>query len=346
MNSRPLRRTVVPAAISGLAAVTLVACSSSSGPNGGDAGSDGKNLTSVSINAGWPTTVPYFTPVLVAQKQGFFARHGLHVSIDNGSGSQTALQAVATGKDLLAWADLTTTAAAISAKLPIKAVADVQPKGDYAVVSLAKTNITKPSDLKGKHVGSTPSGSDATMLPALLGTNSMSKGDVTVDSLPGDSKLGALLAGKVDAISGQGYYYASLIKSKGGDPRELLAANFNANVIGHGWVANAKVSAQDGPRITEFLAAYHEALDATFKDVKAACKIFLDSGVVGYTASLCEDQLNGWHELLTDPAVDGKPWGYNADSLWQQSLDVLVKYQNVTALSLPTYYTNAYLPKS
>lgn len=312
------RLAVVGAAL--LAGAGLVAC----GGAGGDAkSSDGGKTEQVDVALDWNTYVAYHAPFLVAQDKGYFADEGLDVKLHLTAGSRDAALAVGTGKQDIGWVDLSTAAATMLADVPIEGVATVQAKGATALVVKDDSPIRAPDDLRGKRIGSTPAGSDATLLPAFLKANGLTTDDVDVVNLPANGKLAALLSGKVDAISGQGYYYASALGEQDEASRSILYADHGLNVLDHGFVANASFARDDASEVTAFLRAYRKALDDTVRDPAAACDLLVEEAGPSTNADMCREQLTGFAELL--PAAGGR-WGANDPELWQRTVDVLRTY--------------------
>src|SRR5690606_2263982 len=110
--------------------------------------------------------------------------------------------------------NLTTAAQSIAKGVPIKSVATIANKGASALV-FKEGIINDVKDLIGKRIGTTAGGSDAQILPAFFNKNGIEASQVTLVNLPGDAKLGALLTGQIDVVSGDGYYYIALAAERG-----------------------------------------------------------------------------------------------------------------------------------
>jgi len=311
-----IARRAAAAVVALLLSCALAACGGA-GADGEDAGGDGAQRLDVALD--WNTYVPYHAPLLLAAEKGYFADEGLDVELHLTAGSRDASLAVGTGKQDVGWVDLSTAAATMLAGVPIEGVATVQAKGSTALVVADDSPIRSPADLAGKRIGSTPSGSDATLLPAFLKANGLTTDDVEVVNLPANGKLAALLSGKVDAISGQGYYYAAALREQDATARSILYADHGLNVLDHGFVANRRFAAAEGPRVTAFLRAYRKALDETVADPAAACELLVRAAGPSTNEQLCREQLAGFAELLPR----GGRWGENDPRLWERTVEVL-----------------------
>jgi NitT/TauT family transport system substrate-binding protein len=305
---------------------------------------DAQNQPLVKVNLGFATYVPYTAPFLIAEKKGYFKDAGIAVDLHNGTASAGAVQAVAAGNDDLAWVDLATAATAASQGNPVISVANLQPKGELGLISLKSLNIKTPKDIIGKRVGSNPAGSDPVLLKIFLNANKINASDIKVENVPGNSRLPLLLAKQIDLVSGQGFHYETLLTEQKQESNVILYGDYGANLIGHGMVANSTTLASKGPAIKAFLTGLKRGLEDTQKDVKAACQVFLDTKVIGFTLEMCVQELDGWFPLLTMPETKGKPFGYNSDEIWAGTMEKLETYGDVKHQDRSKYYTNAYLP--
>src|SRR5215470_3160945 len=117
----------------------------------------------------WGGHAPFF----VAVEKGFFAGRGLEVAIQDGKGSRITATVVGEGKDDFGFADAASVAALISQGLGAKVIAVLMGKNPNGIVFLEGTEIKRPKDLEGKTIGTSPGGSDATLLNAFLVKNNV-----------------------------------------------------------------------------------------------------------------------------------------------------------------------------
>lgn len=308
-------------------------------------GAHAVGATPVRLALDWTSYVAYHAPLLVAEQQGYFKKEGLDVTFQLTRGSKDGALAVGTGQADMGWVDLSTAMYSILSKVPIKAVATVQQKNATGLIVLASSTIRKPVDLRGRRIGSTPGGSDSTVLPAFLAANGLRESDLTIVNLPSSGKLASLMAGKVDAVSGQGWYFGSAVDATGKQSRTLLYADFGINLLDHGFIASDSFIGADKPTITHFLRAYQKGLQYTIANPAAACKLVVDKAGVGLTQDLCERQLKRWLTLLSDDASAKQRWGWNDPDVWNKTLGFLEKYGGAPkADSVKGMYTDDFLP--
>ncbi|MGI8393127.1 ABC transporter substrate-binding protein [Leucobacter sp. W1038] len=295
------------------------------------------------LSLDWSTYVPYHAPFAVAAEQGLWEKYGLTVSETLPGGSGDAVLEVGTGKTDIAWADLSTAAASMLQEVPITAVAKVQEKNASGLTVLAGTTLESADDAKGLRIGSTPGGSDSTLLGAFLKANGIGESDVQVVSLPANGKFAALMTGEVDAISGQVYFYVSNAIAEGKDASGMSFSDMGLEVLDHGFVANNDFLDSTPEAITSFLAAYREALEITVSDPAAACEILTAKSDGAVLQDSCETQLDLWLPLVTAP--ESSDWGTSSEEDWDTTVDTLVEYGGATGTrAANTMFTNDLLP--
>ena len=337
---RPARMIKLPlTAVVTLLALGLTGCgaSQSSSPTGQN--------DEVKLSLDWSTYVPYHAPFIVAEEEGIFAKHGISVTESLAAGSKDAVLAVGTNQADIAWADLSTAASSMLADLPIKAVATVQEQNASGITVLEKTKFDSAQDVVGLRIGSTPGGSDSTLIGAFLKKNGIAKDQVEIVNLPSNGKFAALMTGKVDAISGQVYYYVSNAALEGKTAHGKSYSEMETDTLDHGFVASDDFISDNPEAIGKFLSAYREALEATKADPASACKTLSEHSDGAVSAESCETQLDLWLPLTT-PTND-TDWGLNDSEKWESTVDVLKTHGDAEG-SVPAseMFTNELLPST
>lgn len=333
------RRFVATAAAVLAAAGLLASCGSSQKSES----ASGPSKQDLKLSLDWSTAVPYHAPFALASADGIWAKHGLNVTETYPAGSGAAVVEVGSGKTDMAWADLSTAAASMLQKVPITAVAKVQDKNASGLTFLKGTNFSKASDIVGMSIGSTPGGSDSTLIGAFLNANGIKKSDVKVENMPANGKFAALMSGKIDAISGQVYYYVSSAEAQGKEAFGVSYSDMGLDVLDHGFVAADSFIKSHPDEIKSFLAAYREALQKTIADPVTACKDLVAQAKGAVKQADCEAQLKMWLPLTTSPT--DPHWGANDASGWTTTVDVLKKYGGATGSRAPeTMFDNDFLP--
>lgn len=302
--------------------------------------------TPVRVPLDWTTWVPFHAPILIALEKGYFKAEGLDVATTFTRGSKDSVIAVGTGQGDMAWVDLSTAMYSMLAGVPVKAVAQIQHKNATGLIVAANSNIFKPDDLKGHSIGSTPGGSDSTVLTAFLAANGLKLRDVTIVNVPADAKLAAFLTGKVDVISGQGWYYGAATAAQGKPSRVILDADFGFNLLDHGFIASDDFIKSHKLAITALLRAYHKALDDTIAHPDQACAVVVKNVPLNsLSQDLCNRQITAWLALLDSDASKKQRWGWNDLMVWRSTYDFLQNYDKVEKMkTVNDFYTDAMLP--
>ena len=136
--------------------------------------------------------------VLVAEQQGFFAKHGLDISTSNfTNGKQCLDTVVGGGADIATTAEAPTTAA-MMAKQPIAFLARMEYSDDKTLVATS-AHIATLADLKGKRIAFTPGTGSEIYTTLLLKRAHLTPADVTLVNLRPQDMVSALAAGSIDA---------------------------------------------------------------------------------------------------------------------------------------------------
>ena len=151
--------------------------------------------------AGWSKPITEVTPLLVDEDKGFYRAQGIALEYVPGAGSADAIRNILSGQADVAFSDPLTFFAAVDKGEKLRAIYDIYPQNVFNVVSLKGSNITKPSDLKGRKIGvySLASGTRQG-LQVLLQSAGLTEADVTV-VVTGVLNFAPLMQGQVDATA-------------------------------------------------------------------------------------------------------------------------------------------------
>lgn len=289
----------------------------------------------------WPPHVP----LIVAVEKGFFGAAGLNVEIRQGTGSGTTSQIVGQANYDIGHVNLSSAAQAMAKGVAIRSVATITAMGPPGMVfrpGLIKT----PNDVIGKRIGSTPGGSDSTILPAFLAANKIDPSQVRIVSMPGEAKLGALISNQIDIISADAIYFAALAIEKGVEVDQLTYGEFGANTIGYGFISSDAYIKSNGDTIRRFIAAAMQGYKYTEENLSEAVGLYRKSTGTTQTEKTVQDVYRGYLKLLKYRADErgGIYTGRNDPAVWTQTLDILSKYGGLTTNKAQSeFWTNEFL---
>jgi len=142
-----------------------------------------------------------FAPSLNAQAAGFFAKHGLDVTVLPGKGSAVAVQQVIAGRAIYGRGDPIAMVKAIAQGAPIVAFATIEHKSPIVIYSSPKSPVRNAKDMIGKTIGIAAKGSASdNILDMILAINGLPLDSVRREAIgnsPGG--WGLIQQGRVDA---------------------------------------------------------------------------------------------------------------------------------------------------
>jgi NitT/TauT family transport system substrate-binding protein len=192
------RRTTVTCAALAISALTLAACGSSSSGSGGGGGGGGSAAALPSLTLGSPGIPPVISGLLpyIAEKQGFYKKFGVNVTIKNFQTGTDATRAVSTGQIDAAIMPPAQLMELTAQGHPLVAMQG-QEVPDWAVVS-TDPSVNSCTALKGQTIGVDAIGGIRDIaLSQMLHTCNMSTDDVHEQAFPGNSNPQALIAGQL-----------------------------------------------------------------------------------------------------------------------------------------------------
>jgi len=130
----------------------LVACGGSAGTS---SPSSPATLTPVKLTLNFLAGGPQ-AGFMYAKKLGYYKSAGLDVTIEEGQGSATTAQLVASGRTDIGFADAPSIMQVRAKAGPIKIIAPILQTNGFAIISLKDKNITSVQDLIGKTIAVQP----------------------------------------------------------------------------------------------------------------------------------------------------------------------------------------------
>ena len=139
-------------------------------------------------------------PWFVASEKGFYAKRGLNVTIQPGTGSADTIRTIAAGGADVGFANVSTAIVGRSRGTPIVSVAQL---GYIAVTVLwrEETDIKTLKDLEGKSWAISPGQAQWFLLPALARINNLNFKSIKIEETAPPLQPAALLAKKTDFIT-------------------------------------------------------------------------------------------------------------------------------------------------
>jgi NitT/TauT family transport system substrate-binding protein len=214
------------------------------------------------------------SPLVLAADGGYFSRAGVDVQVDRGYGSADAVSKVASGAYDMAFADLGVVIQ-FNAKQGATKVIDVLQVYDVApmvILSLKKSNITKPADLAGKRIASPPGASSRVMFPAFAAANHIDVESVKWIDVTPQLRETLLVQGQTDATTALITDLAGLkhLNIAENDITVMRFSDYGVNIYGHALVTTQEFAAKHPDVVKKVGEGLTEALKASIANPSVA----------------------------------------------------------------------------
>jgi NitT/TauT family transport system substrate-binding protein len=277
-----------------------------------------------------------------AKELGYYDDVALDVTIEEGQGSATTAQLVASGGTDLGFADAAAAMGVRAQGGAVKIVAPILQTNGFAIISLADTGIETTADLVGKTIAVQPGSAQTALLDAVFQANGLTTDDVEVVNIDPAALVGTLLEGSVDAILAGADFQSVQIRDLGFEVNELFYRDIGVPTIGLSIIANDEFIAEHPDVVARFVEASLRGWDAARENPDAAAQSLVDTFVAGDKEQILK-QLNV--DLLLVCAPGAATLGAPPEENWQTTWDLLTTYQGLaTDLPAEDYYTTEFIP--
>lgn len=328
------------ATVMALAASAAMALSSCAGQPSSP-GPESNGLDKLPIRMNWTFEAadhPWFFAGMV---EGIYAKHGIELQPQEGTGSASTLQLVASGSDPVGLVDAGTMMGGVGKGLPVKSACVLAQRNPMSVIFPSDAGISSIRDLAGKTVAVTPGDSLSQIFPAVLAKNGMSEGDVKMVGLSDPAaKQNSVLTGASDAFLG--YYTLQLPaveQSSGKDMDHLSFSELGVDTLSMAIVTNTRWASQNEELLGRFIKATQESVDFVVANPEKAVDHFV-KGVPSFDKELAAKQIEATIPLLHTSATEGKPACLTDEADWKETQEILADNTGLPVKPLDQYYTN------
>ncbi len=287
----------------------------------------------------------YVSPMALAIEKGFYKDAGFDVSIEQGQGSATTVQTVASGVDTFGLADSATAVLGISAQnVPIKIVSVYNQTGTMGIIYHPDSNWNGDlTALKGKVVISSAGSADAKLLEPTLATAGMKVDDVQLQLVDFNARVPLFLQTPGSFLTGfqTGDYLR--VRSRLPDAKYIPYAKYGLIAYGIGLIARSEMIEKNPDFVKKFVTATRKGWEAAAKEPEAAVAASLKLYPDLSTDLLREGLKISLEEQLHTPATKGHPIGWTDEGDWKKMLEVLKTYSGLTPKAPSAYYTNQFI---
>lgn len=274
--------------------------------------------------------VPYYLPLFVADKYGYFKEQGLEVEFLYANASDI-LNNIAAGNVQFGFPNGDSVISARANGLPVKVVHSTYQRGIGATLFKNSSGIKTPADLVGKKVAVTSYGSpNYIQLQVMMSQIGKKIEDVNVQIVGTGAIIDALKSDQVDAVVFSALRYYAL-KNDGVDVGMIASDDFmpsHGNVL----VTSEAYLASNKAQVKGFITALDKAL-----------KHIIDGDPAKEVAMVIKDYtptFAGQEKLVTEiinevfiktlwqsPDTEKNGFGYGNIADWQKNIDIAVQYK-------------------
>jgi ABC-type nitrate/sulfonate/bicarbonate transport system substrate-binding protein len=337
-----MRKALVPAACAtAVTIVALAACSSSNStsataPPSEASASAGASTSApaqptVTITIGLPNSTPSFanSDVAVAQAEGYFAKEGLVVKVDNLTSGVPVVQGVVGGSLDIGASSIEPVVNASAKGAALKVIGSYADK--LTVDLVTAKSITSPAQLRGKRLGIQQVGAFREVMTRMIIEGAgLTTGDVTYVPSSSSAYISELLAGQIQSgVLQEEQTLKALAKDK--DLHVLVNFDqaqpnyfYGAYVVSQSWLAGHEQTAE------KFLAAI--TLAHRFMYANEAATVAIVAKNTGYTPATIQQ---AYQVLLTGEGVFPVNSGLSAARI-ANTIATMQRYKILTGGTAPS----------
>jgi NitT/TauT family transport system substrate-binding protein len=276
--------------------------------------------------------VPYYLPMYVAQKEGYFKAVGLEVEFLYANAADI-LNNVAAGNVQFGFPNGDAVISARANGIPVKVVHSTYQRGIGAVLFKSASGIKSPADLVGRKVAVTSYGSpNYIQLEVMMSKAGKSIDDVKVEIVGTGAILDSLKSDQVDAIVFSMLRYYAL-RAEGVDVGMIASDEFlpsHGNVL----VTSDNYLASNPQQVKGFIAALDKALNHIVAgDVEKEVRM----AIADYAPTFAPQE-KVVTEIIKEVFIktlwqsedtQKNGFGYGNTASWQKTIDVAAEYKAI-----------------
>jgi NitT/TauT family transport system substrate-binding protein len=279
---------------------------------------------------------------MYAKELGYYDEVGLDVTIEEGQGSATTAQLVATGGAQIGFADGPAAMQVRSRGGDVTIIAPILQTNGFAIISLKETGIETVDDLRGKTLAVQPGTAQATLLEAVFTANALPRDEVEVINIDPAALVGSLLEGRVDAILAGADFQSVQIRDRGYEINEQFYRDIGIPTVGLSIIVNDRMIQEQPDILRRFVEASLRGWDAARENPRAAAQAVVDQFEVADPEQIFK-QLE--IDLLLICAPGARTLGAPPEENWQITYQLLTEYLEFpTDSPITDYYTTEFIP--
>jgi NitT/TauT family transport system substrate-binding protein len=284
----------------------------------------------------------------LAKEKGWFAREGLEVDVQDGTGSLNTILLVGNGQIDIGFVQLGLMAMALEKNLAMKSFAGFMRKGDLAVMVARDSNINKLQDLKGKKIACFTASPWAPFIDSFLARGGLDRSSVQI-VMVAPPAMAALYTNK-DADGFMSVEpYAVPVVEKGRPAKTIRLADYGISFPSYGLIATPKTFETRKDMLRKMAKVQVETWEYIFNkgNVDEAVQAMLKHRAdMKLDPVVLKAQLESTRSFLDTPNTQGKRIGWQSPADWVAAIASMKEAGAISGKFKPEdYFTNEFLPQ-
>lgn len=289
----------------------------------------------------WGDQVPFH----LAIKKGWYAKQGLDVQLEEGTGSVSTVQIVGNGAYDVGHAALAPMAIARSKGLKVKSIAVFIRQNDIGLMIGKDSGVNSPKDLKGKKLTFTAGSLETPFLDRFLAAGGLTRNDLELTNVDAANKGTLYMSRNVDGAFSSAPFMQPIF-DKQRPTKTINFSDYGLKFPSFGLVATESTIAAKPDQLRKFASVTAGAWQYILNGHEdEGVKAIMDARPQAkLSAEVLREQIDILKGLVSTPATEGKPMGVASEKDWAEGVETLKEGKLMDKVEAPTaYYTNEFI---
>lgn len=299
-------------------------------------------LTKMSIRLNFTPNAEH-APIFYGHALGYYREEGVDLDIQDGKGSQFAVDDVVAGGVTIGFSDAANVILSIGENRPVVSIGVMYGKHAFGVLIDNKFGAKSFKDLAGKSITVSAGSPETLLLPAAFKNQAVDPASVTLVNVAAATKTPSYMAGQGDGTATNVASVKELINSKR-PSTALLFSDAGITIPNYVFVVTKTTLQDRADALAGFLRASYRAYDAASKDPKAAVESIAKARPdANIDTALMQKSWDGYKTFACSAGMKGSVIGRHADADWTKALEIAQQYLGLKgALEVGRFTTNQF----
>src|SRR5690606_1632957 len=280
------------------------------------------------------------------KKEGWYAKEGIDLDIEQGKGSALAIQKTGAGANPIGLADMAGVMVGVGKGADLVAVYNVYANSPQGLYWLKSSGIKTVKDLAGKRIGNPPGDGARIMWPALAKANGIDPKSVIWVNIDANAKLAALKAKTIDATTSFYNIHHVFQRELGDDMGFLAWRDAGLNPYGNAIIVNGAYLKANRDAVAKFVKVTQKAFAACVEKPEPCVQALVDAN----GALKFDNELTNWklvEVLMSDKFSREVALGIHDPGRMSADYALVKEYIGLDKeFDVAKIYTNDFLDKS